>query len=157
MKLFIFMSKVNLGTLPCTQNTFSVLLDSVCAVTAWITNCDKSQIATVVSQFVTVQNITSQIYMSYGMSYDISYDVMWCDVMWYGIWYHMMYDIISYDIIWYDAISYDIIWYHLIWCYIIWYHMIFYDMTHHAIPYNNISSHIICLVRGVYVYSFLSQ
>ena len=43
-----------MGTLPSTQNTFSVLLDSVCAVTALITNCDKSQIATVVSQFVTV-------------------------------------------------------------------------------------------------------
>ena len=54
IQLFIFMSKVNLGTLPSTQNTFLVLLDSVCAVTALITNCDKSQIATVVSQFVTV-------------------------------------------------------------------------------------------------------
>ena len=42
------------GYSPCTQNTFSVLLDSVCAATALITNCDKSQIATVVSQFVTV-------------------------------------------------------------------------------------------------------
>ena len=52
------MSKVNLGTLPSTQKTFSVLLDSVCAVTALITNCDKSQIATAgipeFSQFVTV-------------------------------------------------------------------------------------------------------
>ena len=48
------MSKVNLGTLPSTQKTFSVLLDSVCAVTALITNCDKSQIATMVSQFVIV-------------------------------------------------------------------------------------------------------
>ena len=48
------MSKVNLCTLPSTQNTFSVLLDSVCAVTASITNCAKSQIATMVSQFVTV-------------------------------------------------------------------------------------------------------
>ena len=48
------MSKVNVGTLPSTLNTFSVLLDSVCAVTALITNCDKSQTATVVSQFVTV-------------------------------------------------------------------------------------------------------
>ena len=52
------MSKVNLGTLPSTQNTFSVLLDSVCAVTALITNCDQSQIATAgipeLSQFVTV-------------------------------------------------------------------------------------------------------
>ena len=58
IQLFIFMSKVNLGTLPSTQNTFSVLLDSVCAVTALITNCDKSQIATVrileLSQFVTI-------------------------------------------------------------------------------------------------------
>ena len=51
---FLFMSKVNMGTLPSTQNTFSVLLDSVFAVTALITNCDKSQIVTVVSQFVTV-------------------------------------------------------------------------------------------------------
>ena len=32
----------------------AVLLDSVCAVTALTTNCDKSQIATVVSQFATV-------------------------------------------------------------------------------------------------------
>ena len=58
MKLFIFMSKVNLGTLPSTQNTFSVLLDSICAVTAMITKCDKSQNATAripeLSQFVTV-------------------------------------------------------------------------------------------------------
>ena len=54
IQLFIFMSKVNMSTLPSTQNTFSVLFDSVCAVTALITNCDKSQIATVVSQFVTV-------------------------------------------------------------------------------------------------------
>ena len=58
MQLFIFMSKMNMGTLPSTQNTFSVLLDSVCAVTALITNCDKSQIATAgipeLSQFVTV-------------------------------------------------------------------------------------------------------
>ena len=54
MKLFIFMSKVNMGTLPSTQNTFSVLLESFCAFTALITNCEKSQIATVVSQFVTV-------------------------------------------------------------------------------------------------------
>ena len=46
MKLFIVMSKVNMGTLPSTQNTFSVLLDSVCAVTAMITKCDKSQNAT---------------------------------------------------------------------------------------------------------------
>ena len=48
------MSKVNLGNLSSTQNTFSVFLDSVCAVMALITNCDKSQIATMVSQFVTV-------------------------------------------------------------------------------------------------------
>ena len=58
MKLFIFMSKVNMGTLPSTQNTFSVLLDSVCAITAMITKCDKSQNATAripeLSQFVTV-------------------------------------------------------------------------------------------------------
>ena len=58
MKLFIFMSKVNMGTLPSTQNTFLVLLDSVCAVTAMITKCDKSQNATAripeLSQFVTV-------------------------------------------------------------------------------------------------------
>ena len=58
MQFFIFMSKVNLGIFPNTQNTFSVLLDSVCAVTALITNCDKSQIATAgipeLSQFVTV-------------------------------------------------------------------------------------------------------
>ena len=54
----MFMSKVNMGTLPSTQNTFSVLLDSVCAVTAMITKCDKSQNATTripeLSQFVTV-------------------------------------------------------------------------------------------------------
>ena len=47
-----------MGSLPSSQNTFSVLLDSVCAVTALITNCDKSQIATAgipeLSQFVTV-------------------------------------------------------------------------------------------------------
>ena len=52
------MSKVNLGTLPSTQNTFSMLLYSVCAVTALITNCDKSQIAMAgiseLPQFVTV-------------------------------------------------------------------------------------------------------
>ena len=48
MKLFIFMSKVNMGTLPSTHNTFSVLLESICHVTALITNCDKSQIATIV-------------------------------------------------------------------------------------------------------------
>ena len=43
---------------PSTQNTFSMLFDSVCALTALITNCDKSQIATAgipeLSQFVTV-------------------------------------------------------------------------------------------------------
>ena len=158
MKLFIFMSKVNMGALPSTQNTFSVLLDSVCAVTALITNCDKSQIATVVSQFVTVAIFdgSKHNYSDWSVIWYVIWYLIWCDVMWYGIWYHMMYDIISYDIIWYDAISYDIIWYHLIWCYIIWYHMILYDMTHHAIPYNTISSHIICLVRGVYVHSFLS-
>ena len=58
MKLFIFMSKVNMGTLPNTHNTFSVLLDSVCAVTDMITKCNKSQNATAripeLSQFVTV-------------------------------------------------------------------------------------------------------
>ena len=58
MKLFIFMSKVNMGTLQYNQNTFSVLLDSICAVTAMITKCDKSQNATAripeLSQFVTV-------------------------------------------------------------------------------------------------------
>ena len=37
MQLFIFMSKVNMGTIPSTQNTFSVSLDSVCAVTSLIT------------------------------------------------------------------------------------------------------------------------
>ena len=58
MKLFIFMLKVNMGTLPSIQNTFSVLLDSICAVTAMITKYDKSQNATAripeLSQFVTV-------------------------------------------------------------------------------------------------------
>ena len=58
IQLLIFMSKVNLGTLPSTQNSFSVLLDLVCAVTAMITKCDKSQNATAripeLSQFVTV-------------------------------------------------------------------------------------------------------
>ena len=53
-----FLSKVSMGTLPSRENTFSMLLDSVCAVTALITNCDKSQIATAgipeLSQFVTV-------------------------------------------------------------------------------------------------------
>ena len=51
--------------LPSTQNTFSVLLESISHVKALITNCDKSQIATAaipeLSQFVTVQNTTSQI------------------------------------------------------------------------------------------------
>ena len=58
MQLFIFMSKVNLGTLPNTQNTFSVSFESICQVKTLITNCDKSQIATAempeLSQFVTV-------------------------------------------------------------------------------------------------------
>ena len=58
IQLFIFMSKVNLGTLPSTENTFSVLLEPICHVTALITNCDKSQIATAgvhdFSQFVTI-------------------------------------------------------------------------------------------------------
>ena len=62
MKLLVFMSKVNMGTLPSTQNTFSVLLDAVCAVTAWITNCDKSQIET-------VQNTTSQIDINSNRGY----------------------------------------------------------------------------------------
>ena len=42
--LFIFMSKVNLGSLPSTQNTFSVFLDSFCAVTAMITKCDSHKL-----------------------------------------------------------------------------------------------------------------
>ena len=67
-----------MGTLWSTQNTFSVLLDSVCAVTAMIKlrqnghdpKCDKSENATAripicrllwLSQFVTIQNTTSQI------------------------------------------------------------------------------------------------
>ena len=58
MKLFIFMSNVNMGTLPSTQNTFWVLLESICHIKALITNCDKSQVATAgipeLSQFVTV-------------------------------------------------------------------------------------------------------
>ena len=58
IQLFMFMSKVNPGTLPSTQNTFSVLLDSFCTVTAMITKRDKSQNATAripqLSQFVTV-------------------------------------------------------------------------------------------------------
>ena len=70
MLVFIFMSKVNLGTLPSTQNTFSVLLESICHIKALITNCDKSLRRQGflncrnlwLSQFVTVQNTTSQIY-----------------------------------------------------------------------------------------------
>ena len=58
MQFFIFMSKVNLGALPSTQNTFSVFFYSVCAIAAMITKCDKSQNATAripeLSQFVTV-------------------------------------------------------------------------------------------------------
>ena len=54
IKLFIFMSKMNMGTLPSIRNRFSVLLESICHVAALITNCNKSQIATIVSQFVTV-------------------------------------------------------------------------------------------------------
>ena len=58
MQFFIFMSNVNLDTLPNTQNTFSVLLESICHIKALITNCDKSQIATAgipeLSQFVTL-------------------------------------------------------------------------------------------------------
>ena len=58
IQLFMFMSKVNMGTLPSTQNTFSLWLDSFCAITAMITKCDKSQNATAripeLSQFVTV-------------------------------------------------------------------------------------------------------
>ena len=69
MWVFIFMSKMNMGTLPGTQNTFSVLLDSVCAVKALITNCDKSQIATV----VTVQNTTSQIDVNSALWYTTKY------------------------------------------------------------------------------------
>ena len=46
------------GYSPSTQNTFSVLLESICHIKAWITNCDKSQIATAgipeLSHFVTV-------------------------------------------------------------------------------------------------------
>ena len=46
------------STLPSTQNTFSVLLDSIRHVSTLITNCDKSQIATAripeLSQFVTL-------------------------------------------------------------------------------------------------------
>ena len=43
-----------------------VLLDSVCAVRDLITNCNKSQIATVVSQFVTVA-------ICDGSKYNLSY------------------------------------------------------------------------------------
>ena len=53
-----FLSKESMGTLPSTQNTFSMLLDWICHGTVLVTNCDKSQIATVeipeLSQFVTV-------------------------------------------------------------------------------------------------------
>ena len=66
MQLFIFMSKVNMGTLPNIQNTFSVLLNQYATSRPW------SQIATNhklrwwcrnlwLSQFVTVQNTTFQI------------------------------------------------------------------------------------------------
>ena len=135
-----------MGTLPSTQNTFSVLLDSVCAVTAWITNCDKSQIATVVSQFVTFaicdgskHNFSDWHAIWYVIWYLIWCDVMWCDmvydIIWCMTWYHMIsYDMmrchmISYDIIWYDAISYDIIWYYMIW----------HIMLYHIISYHHIS------------------
>ena len=70
MRLFIFMSKVNMGTLPSTRNTFSVLLESICHVKVLITNCDKSQIATIVSQFVTVA-------ICDGSKYNFSY---WCQL-----------------------------------------------------------------------------
>ena len=60
MQFLIFMSKVNLGTLPSIQNTFSALFESICHIKALITNCDKSQIAMAgfpeLSQFVTVAN-----------------------------------------------------------------------------------------------------
>ena len=65
MQLFIFMSKVNLGTLPSTQNTFSVLLESICHIKALrqITNCDNSGIPAVaicdLSQFV-IKAVTTQ-------------------------------------------------------------------------------------------------
>ena len=66
MQLFVFVSKVIMGTIPSAQNTLSVLLDSVCHVTALITNCDKSQIATAgipdLSQFVTVAICDGSIY-----------------------------------------------------------------------------------------------
>ena len=67
-----------MGTLPSTQNTFSVLLDSVCAVTAMITKYDKSQNATAripicrilwLSHFVPVQNATSQIHVRSARGY----------------------------------------------------------------------------------------
>ena len=55
-----FLSKLNLGTLLHTQNTFSMLFDWICHGTVLVTNCHKSQIATVViphlSQFVPVAN-----------------------------------------------------------------------------------------------------
>ena len=79
--------------------------------------------------------------ISHVMWCDMVYDIIWC-MIYHMISYDMMlYHMISYDIIWYDAISYDIIWYYMIW------HII----LNHIIPY-----HHICLVRGVYVYSFLS-
>ena len=57
------MSKVNLGTLPSTQNTLSVLLDSDCAVTALIPNYDNSGILAVafcdLSHFV-IMAVTAQ-------------------------------------------------------------------------------------------------
>ena len=63
-QLFVFVSKVIMGTLESTKNTFPVLLDSVCHVWALITYCDKSQIATAgipdLSQFVTSQFVTVQ-------------------------------------------------------------------------------------------------
>ena len=55
-----FLSKLTLGTLPNTQNTFSILFDWICHGTVLVTNCDKSQIATVgipdLSEFVIVAN-----------------------------------------------------------------------------------------------------
>ena len=86
IQLFIFMSKVNLGTLPSTQNTFSVLLDSVCA--QFVPSRPWSQIATNrklrrqgflncrnlwLLQFVTVQNTTSQIYINSTPGYTPKY------------------------------------------------------------------------------------
>ena len=68
------MSKVNMGTLASTQNTFSVLLDSTYHVMALIINCGKLQIATVVPQFLTVaicygSKTTSQIGVNSGRGY----------------------------------------------------------------------------------------